>query len=478
MGSSYPFLKVLSEEDMQEIHEKSIFLLEKVGFKIASQKALEILADHGVKVDLEKQMAFMHRSLVEECLKKAPKSFTLGSLDDHLKVVLPHPEGGFYTRSATGAQGILDMDNNHRYVKQEDVKNWVKVIDALDELDICSVPTPSDVPANARDIYALKCALENTQKHIMVQPYSEKGLEHLATMAVMVAGGKDSFKENPNISMACCVTPPLSIKFMDVEIIFLAEKYGIPLHICSLISPGGTCPVTPAGSILMSNAELLATITLAQIISPGISVIGVTQKLPLDMASGIALQCPPEAILANAAGVQIIKELYGIPTRTYGLGTDSLFVDFQSAAERVLKGSLITLVGTDILSTLGNLESTTSISLPQLVLDNEIITMLKKLKRGVLVNKEELAVEVMVDVADKGNFLQHKHTFKHCRDSWRPELFYWGSRDSWQRQGGKGALDKAREKVENILRKHETPAISDSVQKDLDRLVQEANLQP
>ncbi|ATW27181.1 trimethylamine methyltransferase family protein [Candidatus Formimonas warabiya] len=470
-------LQILSQTEMEKIHEQSLGILEKLGVSIPHREGLKALEEAGATIDYQNHRAYIKQDLVEQSLKSAPKSFVLAGFDPQNDIVLPHPENGFYSRTGTGSQGCIDLETDtFRYVQTKDVEHWVRLIDKLEHIDICAVPTPMDTPQETRDIHAFKCALEYTKKHIMIQPYSSESLNYLCEMAVLVAGGKEELKKRPAISMVACCTSPLSYKAFDVDVIFAAGEYGLPVHVASLNCPGGSGPVTIAGSVLQSNAEFLAGLVLTQVISPGLPVIGVTQQLPLNMVNGIALQTSVEATLGNAAGVQLTKEFYGIPSRTYSFGSDALFGDSQSMLERTFLGLVVMLAKTDILSAVGSLEGVNTISLRQLVVDNDLLGMFKRLNHGVDLSEDQLAVQCIFDVVSgKGSFMAHRHTFEHCREIFQPSVFDRNGRIRGKIESKSEIMDRAKVKVNSILGEETQTYLPENTVRLLEEIVEKAD---
>ena len=63
--------KVLSDQEIVQIHEASINILENAGILIYSKKALELLNSKGAIVDYDKKLVKISGKMVESCLKLA-----------------------------------------------------------------------------------------------------------------------------------------------------------------------------------------------------------------------------------------------------------------------------------------------------------------------------------------------------------------------------------------------------------------------
>jgi trimethylamine--corrinoid protein Co-methyltransferase len=97
--------QILSQNERQKIHKERIKILEQVGVKFLSKRALKILNNNGAKIDQATGIAKIPAEMVEQALKTAPKSFVLGSRDPSRDVVLPRPTAD-YVLDMVGVRGF------------------------------------------------------------------------------------------------------------------------------------------------------------------------------------------------------------------------------------------------------------------------------------------------------------------------------------------------------------------------------------
>jgi trimethylamine:corrinoid methyltransferase-like protein len=263
---------------------------------------------------------------------------------------------------------------------------------------------------------------------------------------------------------------------MDIEVILQACRYGIPIHASSLPVMGGTCPITIAGTVLVAGIEVLAMVTIAQILRSGIPVIGLATALSMDMRSGRAVKASPEAMLANAACAQFIRKAFRIPTHTAGFTTDMFQPDGQAMTEHSLYAFMVAAAGASILGRAGELEAAKTISPIQLIVDNEVAGVLKRLHRGIKLSEETLTWEDILAVAPGGHFLETVHTLRYCRDAFQPRLFLRQSRDSWESKGCPDLITRAQERYRELIVEAKESEILDSVREEMDQIVREADL--
>jgi trimethylamine:corrinoid methyltransferase-like protein len=456
------FFARFSADQIRLLRTKVLDLLEDHGVMLDPHPEMfALLADAGAQVDRSDHMVRFPRAVMEKLLDSAPKAFVLGARNPERVLPIPRPGGGFYARTGTGAHGWIDPESKaYRKVTKDDLAEWARLVNLLDQIDFMPFLFADDVPVETADIHGLQTLLVNCDKHIWVQPYGTPSIPYLLEMAETVAGGKEALRANPLISMIACSLTPRSFKSMDIEIILQAARAAVPIHACSLPGAGGTAPATMPGVILLAAAEILAMVAMAQAVAPGAPVVACPIVFSTDMRTGRSLQSNADALRGASGAVQFIKAAFDLPTHNYGSGTDAAHVGHQSQVERSMLTTLMALSGSDILGGAGQLEVATAVSPLQLIIDNEIFAMARRLVAGFTLDEDQLAWEALVGTAPGQHFLMSPHTLKHCRDGFRSELFLSRTRDDWERRGKKGLLDDALE-IYRSLASEENAALLD-----------------
>jgi trimethylamine--corrinoid protein Co-methyltransferase len=179
--------------------------------------------------------------------------------------------------------------------------------------------------------------------------------------------------------------------------------------------------------------------------------------------------------MMNVGCVQL-AQYYGLPCDVYGLDTDSKTLDEQAGLERAMAGLLPALAGANSLSGAGCIEGGITSSYEQLVIDDEIFGMIFRAARGIEVDEEKLAVDVIGKVAkESSSFLEQKHTLKHFQNEYfRPKLASKDARARWERMGSKNMVDVAREKVKKILAEHQPQPLNEDVKKKVNEIMKTA----
>jgi trimethylamine:corrinoid methyltransferase-like protein len=325
------------------------------------------------------------------------------------------------------------------------------------------------------DVHALSLMLQNSEKHIWVQPYTHESVEYLIELAKVAAGGSDELKANPLVSFITCSLTPFEFKAMDLEIILQCARGGIPLHACSLPGAGATAPVTMPGVVLLSAVEILAMVAVGQVVQPGTPIIATPLVFSTDMISGRSLQASVESIQGAALAIQFIKTAFELPTHTYGLGSDSPVLDAQSTSEGAMRCITMALSGADILGAAGQLEVATTISPVQLAIDNEVLGMVRRMISKIDFDDETMAWQELLNAEPGSQFLSNEHTFRHCRDGLAPINFIRMTRDGWNAKGGNDLNARVTEFCKHILEKAGPVALPQNMAQELDSIVARAD---
>ena len=475
-----PRFGFLSDADIEAMKDHAFDLLSDYGVVVIHPKAIKALKDAGAKPGSDSDRLRLPREMVQEALEATPKKVSLYGKTPDLAIHLPRTDGGFIMRTGTGAHGYVDPETgNYRDLDLKAVAEIGAVASGLDQVGFVAHPFVAGVPEITADIHSFATMVNHTNKHCWVQPYSKENVEYLMKIASVAAGGEDELRKRPLASCITCSFSPLEFKHMDTEVILQAGYHGLPLHACSLPSAGGTAPLSTAGLVLMAAAEILAMITITHALVPGTPVIATPLMFTLDMRTGSALQSSPETLQAASMAVQLMKHGFGLPTHTYGSGSDTPDADMQSMAERAMLAQTVVLSGADILGGIGQLECATVQSPVQAVLDNEIGAMIRKFIQPPEISETSLNWDEMSSIRAGGHFLDSVHTLTLCRDQHQPDVFLRMGRDDYEASGRRTAFDAARDKAlrliksappEGILNEDQRREI-EQIRKDADRII-------
>ena len=461
------YLEVLSQEDLEQIHEASLSLLEDVGVRVPYEPLLELVRDAGARVDFDKQIVRFPAPLVEDLLKRVPSSFKWHARNPQYDMHL-----GGDTINYIGASTLVtvfDLEGCRRPATLQDARDFTRLKDALPNIqDSYTAVHPRDVPDYTAHAHQLYIQFKYSQKPARARMFGTQISHDCIRMAQVVAGSAQALRERPNLLVVINTVSPLSHAREQMEALVEYARAGFPLFAAPEVQAGGTGPVTLAGSFAQQNAEILSVLCMAQIINPGLGVGYGTVSSVLDMRNGIMPYSSPEACLFNIATAQFGR-FYHIPSRGTAGFTDANLLDMQAGFETGMTMLVATLAGINlILGAAGSLENALAASYEKFVIDDEVISYIKRVVRGVEVTPETLALDVIRSVGPGGNFLGTQHTLKNFkREHFIPALSNRAKYDSWVTAGAKPIHMLAREKASRILREHQPAPLDPAVEEEL-----------
>ena len=469
-------LRILSTEDLHDIYLAILDVLENHGVKIEHQGALKLLNEIGAKVDFKTQTATFPEYIVKESLRKAPKVVRLCGRNKDQDFVMEGKR--VYFGSVGGAMVVADRRTGERRpCTTADMAETAKVCDALENIDYAmGLFTPLDAPRGVQGLYEQDAVMSNTVKHSIIFAYhGAEVTRKQIQVAQLIAGGEEELRKRPIVSMYDEPSSPLIFGKDYVEALIEWAKEGLPLIFAPCPMGGATAPITLAGEVVSGMSESIAGNVIAQFTRPGTPFVFGFVPLVTDMRTTLCSYGSPEDMLLGIAEAQLAHYLE-IPLWGTGGCTDSKTLDAQAFAEASMNLTTAALCGQNLIHDIGLIESAKGGSQELIVICDEIIGMLKRIMRGVTVNSEALAVEEISRVAHGGSFLGLKHSLQHFDKEHRiPQLMDRSfSYESWKKADGKTILEKAREKVERILTKHQVEPMPRDVRIRIEQIKKEA----
>jgi trimethylamine--corrinoid protein Co-methyltransferase len=329
---------------------------------------------------------------------------------------------------------------------------------------------PADVPASTVDVHTVRLALANTTKPLGYVCLNEGLIEAVLAMVAAVAGGEKRLRDRPTITALAESTSPLQLVSSQLDVLKAFASRGLPLTLHAHPIAGLTAPVTLAGELVVTHAEILALMTIAQLVEPGTPVVyGMSSSVP-DMRNAANLSGAVEIGLLGMAVSQLARYC-GVPC-VVSSGSDAPRPGAQSVLERLMTLLPPALAGVDLIN-LSTLETKMSFSLEQLVIDDAVVGMVQRCLRGIGVAEGTLALDLIEQVGPAGSYVAEEHTLEHHRDELlTSELVEHQPREAWQAAGAPDLVSRAREKVEHLLTEHRPPPLPPSVVGELDEIVE------
>lgn len=459
--------EVLTQDEVQRIHQASMTILEEVGVQTPYAKAQDLFEAAGAAVDRETGVVKIPENLVQWAVEKAPETFSLYGREASFKLDI-QPGAVNFAGLGTPTR-IVDMDSEDiRETTREDMIRHIILINACQHIHNSQMDVwPNDIPMNTIHGEAIWAWAHHSSKSFGMGCYGYLATLDMMKMMAISVGGKDALREKPRFMAICSVMSPLQMAQLQVEGLLICAAYGQPVAVSPEGIAGATAPATLAGLLAQENAAILAHIVLAQIFKPGTPVLYGTVSTIANMRHGTVALGAVETGLITAASAQLARH-YGLPTRAVGAATDAKIEDVQAGMERTANLIPAVLSGVNMITCGGTLDGTMIESDPLLLLDDELCGAILRMREGIRVDAKHLALDVIREVGYSGNYLAEDHTVQHYRkEHFLPRLSVRDPYDTWEKAGKPTALGNARERVRKILAQHEPQELDGAVESEL-----------
>lgn len=462
-------LNLLSEDQLAEIHSATLQVLNTVGVEVYEQEALQLLKDAGAYADGTRVRIPVR--MVQEALASAPKSVTLYNRLGEPACILE--KGRIHYGTGSDTPYTIDIETGERRIAtNKDVENAAKLADALDHIDfVMSLGLSSDVPKEASDVYQYQAMVTNTTKPIVFTAHDKEGLLAIHEISSVVAGGDRELAQKPFLALYAEPTSPLLHTQEALEKLLACADKEIPLIYVPATMRGATGPVTPAGSLVVANAEQLSGLVIHQLKRKGAPFIYGGGTPPMDLKTSICSYGSSERDLGCTSLVKI-GQYYNLPTFTTAGCSDAHVFDQQAGAEAGFNLLIEGLAGGNLIHDSGYIGIGLISSMEMLVLCDETAANVKYYLKGIEVNAETLALDVIKAVGPGGNFLGEVHTVKNFRQNrLETQVMNRLNLDTWEAAGAKTFAQRANERVKKLLAEHEVPQLPAEVLGRIDEIV-------
>ena len=470
-----PQFAVLSKDECEMIFRAALEIMENTGGRFMHDEAIELFKKSDAQVEdgnLVKIPAYM----VRKALNDSPEKVTICDRNGERSVRLGRNEVHFGTGSDCPFIYDRETGKRRRYTC-EDVYNAARVVDSLTNYDFfMSQGLASDVEHHETyDRHQFRAMAKGTSKPLVVTAVDEEGMKDIHEMAIAMAGSEEAFRLAPRFAVYLEPSSPLAHGEEVVEKLLYCAKKSIPVIYTPCPSAGATAPATLAGMLAQTLAETLQGMVLANLKKPGLPLIMGGVVTIMDMKTSNYCYGAPELSLSSA-GLTDVSKYLNIPMFSTGGCTDSRVVDEQAALEATISLETAFLSGAGLIHDAGYLDSGLNGSLEMLVLCDEIIGMVKHLGKGVTVDQEHLAPDLIDQVGPGNNFLQTSHTFKHYKEEFYfPKLLDRHNIETWTSMGKKVLNDHINERLDQILNTYEPELLPAEVEKKMQEVIDRAD---
>jgi trimethylamine--corrinoid protein Co-methyltransferase len=459
------FAELLTQEQVQRVHEASLEILENVGLKVRFEKARKIFEQHGCRVESETNIVKLPRAVVEKYRLMMPPKFTFHGRDPKYDRTIPDQSPVIVTGSS--APDIIDpVTGRERRALSGDIARIAHLINELPAYDVFSVSVlADDAPLDHQyTVSRLYPAIKYCLKPIRITTKDFSDSQEIMKLVYLIAGSEEAYREHPFITHHYCpVVSPLTMDNLSTEMIIYYSEQGLPVYPSIVPNAGLTSPMSLAGTLAQGNAEFLAAAVLMQMVREGTPLIYASLPTVADMRSGAYASGGIECGMLHMAHAQM-AHFYNVPCGGYVGLTNSKVNDAQSGYETGLSTSAGVLAGMDMLNMGGLIEALKTFDFAKAVIDDEIAQMLKRMKRGLEFSEENLALDVISKVGPGGSFIVEPHTIKRMKNAaLLTKLSDRDTRVTWEKKGALDIQAHAMNRVREILSSNTDPLFSSEV---------------
>ncbi|MDY0882380.1 trimethylamine methyltransferase family protein [Dongia soli] len=458
--NGYRPIEVMSADQIEAIHLASLKVLAEIGIEVMHEESRGRLKAAGADVDEGTHRVRFDPALVEEKIRTIPGSFRMRARNRAYDIEIG---GNQMIFAATGGPAFAhDLDRGRRPGNYADMCDYIRLVQSLNVIHQeggCPVE-PTDLPAETRHLDFYQAALTLTDKTWQCWALGAYRVEDALNMIGIVYGlRREQMAEQPVTLTVINSNSPLKLDIPMGEALTAMSKAGQPIALTPFTLSGAMSPVTIAGALTQQNAEALAMMTLTQIVRAGAPVLygGFTSNV--DMRTGSPAFGTPEYTKAALASGQLARR-YGVPFRSSNVNASNC-VDVQAAYESGMSlwGSI--MGGVNLIEhAAGWLEGGLTASFEKLVLDAEMLQMMREFLRPIAVDADELAVETIAEVGPGGHFFGTGHTlarFEHA--FYEPMLSDWRNFETWSESGAKTGTERANAIWKDLLKTYQQPEL-------------------
>lgn len=441
-------IKVLSDHEIRQIHEATVDILVDCGVKMLYRPMIDFLREKGLRVDAEQGIVRFSRSCLEDTLASVPAQFEVFDRNGRPAYVL----GDRKPKIAAGHNAVFWVDSDTGQTRPStvaDVEHFARICQELECIDMIGIPVmPQDVPVpKAALLYGVRAVIENSTKPVFYS--TDNCRTNRACIELTRTAFQGDFESQVYGISQLSSTSPLFWEHGVLEAIMDTVPTGVPLAILPEPIAGFTAPYTLAGLLTMNNAECLSGIAMIQLLRRGAKLLYANSWTAMDMRTAAALVGSAETTICRIAGAQL-AHFYNIPCHTTAPNSDNHAHDEQNAWEKTLSQFCSVAAGNDLIVNCGMFATGMTCSHEQLLIDEEISAISRRIAAGVEVTKDTIAAELIKEIGPRGDtYLTTDHTVSRLRSEEyvRPRLAVRGPRAVWEGQGAKDTYQLAREKA-------------------------------
>ena len=413
-----PTLNVLSEDLIESILAEAGRILAETGMEVRGERMRQRLLDHGLPTDASGLRILFPRDIVRKAIETAPETFTLYDRDG-----APHAElGGWNVNFVPGSSGLKILDRHTgetRLASSADFVEYVRLADGLENIGyLATAFSTRDIEPQVSDAWRLYMSLVNSKRPVASGAFSEHGIPRLVSLLQMFRSDASDLRARPMSVFTITATGNFRFGEDSCQNLLDCVEAGIPVEIVPVTLMGLIAPVTLVGALVFHCVDVLAGLTMAQVLHPGHPVLFGGAPATFHMKAASSPMAAIEAQHLDVAYVAIAKYL-GLPSQAYMALSDGKELDAQAGGESFSSALLAALAGVNSVAGPGMLDFVLTFSLPKLVFDNEVCGQALHFCREIR-PLDDLPSQHLVDhLMKEGHLITAAQTLEH----WPRELY-------------------------------------------------------
>jgi trimethylamine--corrinoid protein Co-methyltransferase len=467
-----PRIRVLSDEQIARILDEAKRILAEIGFEIRGPRLRRRLLDHGLKADAAGRILFP-ADVVERALASCPRSVVLYDRDGNRHADV----GGDRVHFVPGSSGLKVQDHRTgetRLAATADFVEYVRVGDSLPHIPYLATAfsTNQDIEPQVSDAWRLHLILTNTRKPVVSGAFTEHGVPRMAEMMQLFRRDRADLIARPMSIFTITATGNFRYGEDSSQNLLDCVEWGIPIEVVPVTLMGLIAPVTLIGATVFHTVDVLAGLTMAQIVRPGAPVLFGGAPATFHMKAASSPMAAIEALQLDVAYVEVAKSL-GLPTQSYMALSDGKFLDAQAGAETFGSALLAALAGVNSVSGPGMLDFVLVFSLAKLVFDDEMCGQALHLVRETRELDDLPTAPLVREVLKDSHLITSPHTLKH----WPQELYLTSpvvdrdNRETWIKNGSRDLWRRACDEVERRLAAYVPVETDPRLEEELRRII-------
>lgn len=468
-----PTLRVLEPELVGRIVDEAKRVLATSGMEIRGPELRRRLLEHGLPMDARGERILFPPDVVDRAIQTAPKSFVLYDRDGN-----PHADlGGDRVHFVPGSSGLKVHDHRTgdvRLAGTADFVEYIRLADGLKNIAYLATAfsTNDDIEVGVADAWRLHLVLTNSKRPVVSGAFTEHGVRRMVEMMQLFRSDRADLIARPMSIFTITASGNFRYSEDSCQNLIDCVEAGIPVEVVPVTLQGLIAPVTTVGATVFHTIDVLAGITMAQLIRPGAPVLFGGAPATFHMKVASSPMAAIEALQLDVAYVEVAKSLH-LPTQSYMALSDAKVLDAQAGAETFGSALLAALAGVNSVSGPGMLDFLLVFSLPKLVFDDEVCGQVLHFTRDVR-PVDDLPVDRLVEQlrADQ-HLIMAEHTTAH----WPTELYLpsrtWDreNRENWIKAGAPDTHARCVSEVDRRLAAYQPVETDPLAVAELERII-------